>query len=105
MCIPQTIKETKLASYPGPSRGGGGESAWYTLHVHALAACGVFTATGCITIVIVRGFSMTCSAMWRVYVVLYNSIRLPHIFLGSHAREVCTRPFLLLKGLGTRLLL
>ena len=33
-----------VASYPGLSRGGGGEWAWYTLHVHALRApekCGV----------------------------------------------------------------
>ena len=77
--------------------------------VHTARACaGVSIATGRVTIEIVRGFCMTYCSMDDKRRV-YDSIRLPHIFLGSpaHAHALCTRPFLLLlyKGLGTRLLL
>ena len=51
--------------------------------VHTARACaGVSIATGCITIAIVYGFCMTCSSMDDKRKVC-DSIRLPHIFLGS----------------------
>ena len=61
------------------------EGAWYTLR----ACAGVsIAATGCITIVIVRRFCMTYSSMDDKRRV-YNSIRLPHNFLGSPGACTC----------------
>ena len=48
----------------------------------AWAYAGVSIATGPVTIAIVRGFCMTCSSMDNKRRV-YDSIRLPPIFLGS----------------------
>ena len=59
--------------------------------VHTARACaGVSVATGRVTIVIVRGFCMTYSFMDNKRGV-YDSIRLPHIFLGSHFSEKVAR--------------
>ena len=95
--------DSSLASFPGPSRGGG-ERAWYTLHVHAPG---------------------DPRKMWGNRILSYT-LRLSSIELNVmqtprtitmvtqpvaretpvHAHVVCTRPFLLLllKGLGTRLI-
>ena len=64
--------------------------------VHTVRTCtGVSILTSHITIVIVCRFCMTCSSMDDKRRV-YDSIRLPHIFLESpaHAHAICTRPFL-----------
>ena len=63
--------------------------AQYTLHTHAPAVCGVSIVTGCITIVIAHGLSMTCSSMDDKQRV-YDSIQLPHIFLGSPGACACS---------------
>ena len=58
--------------------------------VHTACACaGVSIATSRITIVIVRGFCMTYSSMDNKRRV-YDSIRLPHIFLGSPGACACS---------------
>ena len=57
--------------------------------VHTACACaGVSIANGHITIVIVRGFCMMYSSMDDKR-RLYDSIRLPHIFLGSPGACAC----------------
>ena len=58
--------------------------------VHTARACaGVSIATGRVTIVIVCGFCMTYSSMDDKRRV-YNSIQLPHIFLGSPGACACS---------------
>ena len=57
--------------------------------VHTARACaGVSIATGRVTIVIARGFCMTYSSTGDKRRV-YDSIRLPHIFLGSPGACAC----------------
>ena len=55
----------------------------------ARACAGVSITTGRVTIVIVRGFCMTYNSMDDKRRV-YDSIRLPHIFLGSPGACACS---------------
>ena len=58
--------------------------------------------TGCVTMVIAHGFCLTCSSINGEYTIVSDS---PSFFWSppGHALAMCTRLFLLLKGLGTRL--
>ena len=76
--------------------------------VHTACACaGISIAIGRITIVIIRGFCMSCSSMDNKQRI-YSRVSDYHTFFWgplAHAHAMCTRPshLLLLKGLGMRL--
>ena len=91
-----------LASYPGPSRGGG-ERAWYTLHAHVPGDPRKMWDN--------QILSYTLRLLSTELYVMQNPPTITMVTrqvtmeTPAHVRAVCTRPFLLLllKGLGTRL--
>ena len=91
-----------LASFPGPSRGGG-ERAWYTLHAHApgdprkMWDNRILSYTLCLS-----SIELYVTQNPRTITMVMRPVAME---TPAHARAVCTRPFLfdLLKGLGTRL--
>ena len=90
---------TKLASFPGPSRGGG-ERAWYTLHAHAPGPPRKMWGNR------ILPYTLRLSSIELHVTQMITMVTQPVAMeTPAHARAVCTRPLLLLllKGLGTRL--
>ena len=90
-----------VASYPGPSRGGG-ERAWYTLHAHALGDPRKMWGNRILSYTL-RLLSIELYVMQNPRTITMVT-RWVTMEIPAHEHAVCTRPFLLLlKGLGMRL--